>query len=65
VIITPRNKPSPGVWHIMPHNDMREHDPHMQCWCHPRLEWEDDTELAVHNSMDGREAFESGERKMS
>jgi hypothetical protein len=31
------------------------------CWCEPR----DVDGIIVHNSLDGREAFEQGERKAS
>ncbi len=48
--------------HVVPVGDLREHDDSTECWCRPEekhpLVW-------VHNSMDGREAFETGERKPS
>jgi hypothetical protein len=33
----------------------------VRCWCRP----EDDDGVIVHNSMDGREKYETGERKAS
>jgi hypothetical protein len=57
--LCPRNAP----WHVYPLNDLKEHvtDGPEQCWCQP-LETDG---VIVHNSMDGREAFETGERKPS
>ena len=51
-------------WHIVPHDDLREHITCSvrTCWCRPV---ENDDGVIVHNSMDGREAFETGERKPS
>ena len=54
------------IWHIVPIDDLREHEESVDCWCQPELL--DDVYLDsvyLHPSMDGREAFESGERKMS
>ena len=57
-------KPGTREHHVIPLEDLREHECDMSCWCCPV---EDDEEVAVniHNSMDGREAFERGERLMS
>jgi hypothetical protein len=51
-----------GRIHVLPANDMREHQPTIHCWCRP-----DVTEVGsiVHASMDEREKFETGERKPS
>lgn len=46
--------------HVIPVNDLREHCL-TDCWCRPG----DDEGIVVHNSMDGRERFERGERKVS
>jgi hypothetical protein len=46
--------------HVVPVNDLREHSL-AGCWCCPA----DDDGVVVHNSLDGREQFERGERKMS
>lgn len=35
------------------------------CWCNPTVEPEEDGEIVVHNSADGRERYETGERKSS
>jgi hypothetical protein len=47
--------------HVVPVNDLREHETSLSCWCKPT---EDDEAIGVlvHHSMDGREAFETGER---
>jgi hypothetical protein len=48
--------------HVVPVNDLREHiEDGIKCWCKPHEE----TGVIVHNSMDGREKFETGERKPS
>jgi hypothetical protein len=46
--------------HVCPVNDLREHLL-TDCWCGPT----DDDGLVVHNSLDGREFYERGERKPS
>lgn len=45
-------------WHIVPLNDLRDHQTNGSCWCKPTL----DDGVWLHHSMDGREAFETGER---
>lgn len=49
--------------HVIPVDD---DEPHYfrGCRCHPVLE-DEDPPIYVHNSFDGREAFESGIRKPS
>lgn len=47
--------------HVVPLNDLREHETDRPCWCSPR----EDDGVIVHNSMDGREFYERGERKLS
>lgn len=47
--------------HVMPNCDTREHNESEDCWCEPV----DDEGVIVHNSADGRELFESGNRKPS
>lgn len=50
-----------GGVHVVPLNDLREHDLNGSCWCKPTH----DEGVWVHHAMDGREAFETGERKPS
>ena len=47
--------------HVYPVNDLKEHTTD-RCWCNPT---EEDGNILIHNSMDKREQFETGERKPS
>jgi len=49
-------------WHVVPLNDLREHETNGSCWCKPTLDGEGSEPIWIHNSLDGREAFETGER---
>lgn len=53
-----------GQVHVVPEDDLREHDVSPRCWCRPRQDIADPP-VWVHNSMDGREAYENGERQLS
>ena len=45
--------------HILPVNDLKEHEELTTCECKPRIEILDDGEIMViHNSYDGREYIE-------
>ena len=58
--------PDEAIWHVEPINDLRDHDcGRDQCWCKPLIEETAGGYIIVHNSMDGREKFETGERKPS
>jgi hypothetical protein len=48
--------------HVIPNDDLREHESSALCWCAPVRD-DDEPRVVVHNSMDGRERFETGERK--
>jgi hypothetical protein len=50
--------------HVLPVNDLREHVEGTLCWCRPRVEEEDGGTVVIHNSMDGRELIERGERSV-
>ena len=54
---------SPHRYHVVPVNDLREHELTPECWCKPTPDEEYD--LFAHHAMDGREAFETNERKPS
>lgn len=56
-----------SVLHVYPLDDLRDHETGegVTCWCRPRLEDEGAACIVVHNSMDGREDFETGHRKVS
>lgn len=45
--------------HVVPLDDFREHALSSDCWCLPMV----DDDIVIHQSMDGREAYENGERK--
>ncbi len=51
------------VQHIVPTDDLYEHDLLPTCWCCPQID--NIYFLAIHNSADEREKFERGERKPS
>ena len=51
-------------YNVFPVNDIRPHIDNELCWCKPVVDDEEPTVL-IHNAMDGREAFETGERKPS
>lgn len=40
---------------VTPLNDLREHIEGVKCWCKPRM----DEDVIVHNSLDGREKYET------
>lgn len=52
--------------HIYPLNDLRPHDTEnkLSCWCNPFAD-DERPNLIIHNSMDGREDFETGKRRFS
>ena len=56
-----------NIYHVLPEGDLREHsnDSDKLCWCKPDIEDYGYGTLIAHNSMDGREKFENGERKPS
>lgn len=49
------------ITHIVPVEDVREHETEPTCWCRP--DWEAEGCMYVHHAMDEREAYERGERK--
>lgn len=55
---------TPTRIHVIPAGDLREHEGSVACWCRPSID-EDEPGVVVHNAMDGREAYETGERKPS
>ena len=48
--------------HVLPQNDLREHDESRFCWCMPRIEIvvasRGEPAVVIHNSADGRELVE-------
>ena len=51
-----------GDVHMLPINDLRDHEESDTCWCQPRRD-EEDTAVVIHNSMDRREEYERGRLK--
>lgn len=51
-------------YHVWPMEDLREHVQSTRCWCRPTQDAQD-LRVWVHRSMDGRELYESGKRRMS
>ncbi|KVT91890.1 hypothetical protein WK59_03910 [Burkholderia ubonensis] len=49
--------------HVVPCGDLREHAA-KGCTCNPTAD-DEDPGVIVHHAFDGREAFETGERKVS
>jgi hypothetical protein len=50
------------IYHILPINDIREHEESIDCWCEPE---EDINGVIIHNSADGREDYEVGLKKVN
>lgn len=46
--------------HVIPMGDLRDHEPSCDCWCRPAADTECEW-VFVHNALDGREKYESGE----
>lgn len=47
------------TYHVMPINDLKEHEESTTCACEPHCEWQPNGNLVVvHSSYDGREAIE-------
>ncbi len=53
-----------GIRHVTPNDDTFPHNLASDCWCGPSTD-DDAPSVMVHNSADGREAFETGQRKLS
>ena len=41
--------------HILPMNDLKEHDESMACACRPEIKDEGNGYIIIHNAYDGRE----------
>jgi hypothetical protein len=50
-----------NIYHVIPNNDLRDHESSKDCWCHPDEETETPG-LWVHHSMDRREEYEQGRK---
>lgn len=62
----PAQVPDDLISHSYPVNDLREHDTRRgACWCRPMIVESGFGYAVMHNSMDGREFYERGERRLS
>lgn len=48
--------------HVVPLNDLRDHEASITCWCHPTPD-EDEPQVILHHALDQREKYETGELK--
>lgn len=46
------------TYHVLPINDLKEHEELSTCDCQPKVEFVDGNMLVIHNSYDGREIIE-------
>ena len=50
--------------HVYPIGDLKEHVLEGEvCWCQPTVDRDEVPTIVVHNSMDGRERYETGQRE--
>lgn len=64
----PPTVPDDHIWHVVPVGDLRDHVTHGargRCWCVPDVSDEGAGYIVTHHALDGREAFETGQRKAS
>lgn len=54
-------KPVGAEDHVVPIDDLREHDEKITCWCCPKRDTEEPL-VVLHNALDGREEFEQGRK---
>ena len=47
--------------HVIPLNDLRNHEPYKTCWCAPTQD-DDEPLVWIHHSMDRREEYENGRK---
>ena len=47
--------------HVLPLNDLRDHEASKTCWCKPTQD-EDESLVWIHHSMDRREEYENGRK---
>jgi hypothetical protein len=58
-----KEKNRAGYIHVIPINDLREHEQLESCWCQPVMDHMDEN-VFIHQSMDRGEEYENG-RKLS
>lgn len=55
--VTITDRAGAALVHVVPLDDLREHDMHAECWCRPTPDHDADT-VIVHHAMDRREDYE-------
>lgn len=45
--------------HVVPVDDLKEHDIEPTCWCRPLVQHEQHRTLYIHNALDRREMYEN------
>jgi hypothetical protein len=53
-----------AVIHVIPMRDLRDHLQGSDCWCNPKPS-PNESRIVVHNALDGREKYETGERQLT
>ena len=61
---TVQRNPEDTEVHVTPNHDLKPHTLDVQCACAP-FQDNEHLNLFIHNSHDGRESYETGERKLS
>lgn len=51
-----------GITHVVPLGDLKPHSVGVVCWCRPVEDAEESTVL-IHQALDQREKYETGELK--
>ena len=50
--------------HVIPLNDLREHEASNECWCNPQ-DSVSEPGIWVHSALDGRELYETGQKLLN
>ena len=51
---------STDTWHVIPLNDLKDHDETETCWCRPDVQYVGVGTVVLHHAMDERESYEQG-----
>ena len=46
------------IWHILPVDDLKEHEETIKCFCDPCVQYVDGNTIITHNAFDNREIKE-------
>jgi hypothetical protein len=50
------------TWHVIPINDLKDHDESEDCWCSPDVQYVGVGTIVTHHAMDERESYEQGRK---